>query len=228
MEGPKCIGVIIDGNRRWARTRGLPLMEGHREGYRKLKDLLSWAKEAGITHVIVYIFSIENWGRAKKEVSYLMKLVERIFENDIKHFKKENAQIRVIGKRSLLPRQVQNLVDRAEKETALCTGPVLALALSYGGRDEIVAAVNTMLQERKRIKKHIAVEDFSQYLWSSGLPDPDLIIRTSGEMRLSNFLPWQSVYSELFFPNTLWPDFTKEEFFSILEEYKTRQRRFGK
>lgn len=223
---PNCIGVIVDGNRRWARAKGLPILEGHRAGYEKLKEFIRWARDASVTHVIAYVFSSENWNRSPEEISYLMKLLKRACDLEIEEFKKENARIRVIGERARLPKDVREAVEHAEKATKDCIDQTLVLAISYGGRDEIVQAVNSLIAARHQAP--VSADEFSQCLWTHDIPDPDLIIRTSGEKRLSNFLTWQSVYSELFFIDTLWPDFTKEEFSKILEEYQSRERRFGK
>lgn len=229
MNDIKCIGVIIDGNRRWAQKRGMASLRGHEAGYKKLKEFLDWCHEAGVRHVIAYVFSIENWNRAPREVSYLMRLIGRFFNADLAEIKKKKVRLRIAGVRSLLSSVIQRLVERAEKETSSFKDYTFTLALSYGGRDEIVAAANRLMQDKEKFnKKEITKEHFAKYLWTADIPDPDLIIRTSGEMRLSNFLTWQSVYSELFFPVTLWPDFTKEEFLQILEEYHSRKRRFGK
>lgn len=226
QQQPRCIGIIIDGNRRWARARGLPIFEGHRAGYEKVKEFLRWARDVGATHVIAYAFSSENWKRAPEEVSYLMKLLKHACIAEVEEFKKENARIRVIGDRARLSADVRNAIESAEETTKSCTGPTLVLAISYGGRDEVLHAVNSLIADTHAAP--VTAENFSQRLWTAGIPDPDLIIRTSGEKRLSNFLPWQSVYSELFFIDTLWPDFTKEEFLQILEDYQNRERRFGK
>jgi len=224
---PACVGVIIDGNRRWAKQRGLPSLEGHRVGYKKIKDFLAWAREAGVKHVIAYVFSSENWNRSEEEVSYLMKLIKMVFEGDLKEFKKEGTRIRVIGDRIRPAKDILALIEKTEEETKHFTEFTLTLAFSYGGRDEITDAVNRVLKDGRE-PGSITKEEFSSYLWTAGIPDPDIIIRTSGEMRLSNFLPWQSAYSELFFPNIFWPDFTKEDFLQILKEFAERNRRFGK
>lgn len=220
----RCIGIIMDGNRRWARAHGMPTREGHRAGYKKLREFLGWAREAGISHVILYVFSSENWNRSSEEVSYLMKLLKRACAKEAVYFKKENVRMRVIGERARLPRDVVKAIEHAEKETEHCTGEVLVLAISYGGRDELVEAARKLCE---RAPNEITRESFAEQLWTGGMPDPDFIIRTSGEQRLSNFLLWQAAYSELFFTKTLWPDFSKEEFFNILKEYSLRERRSG-
>ncbi|OGZ43609.1 MAG: di-trans,poly-cis-decaprenylcistransferase [Candidatus Ryanbacteria bacterium RIFCSPHIGHO2_02_FULL_48_12] len=224
---PRCIGVIVDGNRRWARAHGLPTLKGHEEGYKKLKDFVLWAKEAGSTHVIAYVFSSENWNRAAEEVSYLMGLIIKLLKQDVEELGKKGIRLRIAGVRGMLPQNVRQAVIEAEEATKDNTEFTLCLALSYGGRDEIVEAVNKIIADKDK-SLPITKETFAQYLWTSGIPDPDMIIRTSGEMRLSNFLPWQGVYSELFFLPIHWPDITKEYFMQVLEEYKGRQRRYGK
>lgn len=225
MTGPKSIGIILDGNRRFAREHNLPLMEGHRRGLDKLKEVMKWARGAGISHVIVYAFSTENWNRAKEEVEYLMNLFRFTLNDDFESFVKDKIRMRFIGQRDRFAKDLQKLMDKAEKETSSFSGPTLVMALSYGGRTEIVHAVNALLQSGK---KKVTEEDFSAALYTKDIPDPDLIIRTSGEMRLSGFLPWQGVYSELFFVKTNWPAFSKEEFFAVLKDFADRERRMGK
>ncbi len=225
-EVPKAIGVILDGNRRWAREQGLPPFEGHREGSERVKDLVRWAREVGIGTVYIYAFSTENWNRAEEEVSYLMKLMAKFFsEGIVDEIEKEDGRVVFLGDRGRIPPELVYEMERAEERTRNGKGGTLAVCLSYGGRAEIVAAANKLIREGKEIESE---EEFSRALWSADLPDPDLIIRTSGEQRLSGFLTWQSVYSELFFTDTKWPAFTKEEFLSILEEYSARERRKGK
>ena len=229
MNDIKCIGLIIDGNRRWAKNRGLTPMRGHEAGSKKLKEFLDWVRDIGVRHVIAYVFSTENWNRSPREVVYLMRLINRFFTRDLAELKKKKIRIRIAGVRSMLSRNIQKLIERAERETASFKDFTLMLALSYGGKDEIVAAANGLMADKEKLNgKEITKEDFARYLWTAGIPDPDLIIRTGGEMRLSNFLPWQSAYSELFFLPIFWPDITKEEFLRVLEEYRSRQRRFGK
>ena len=229
MNDIQCIGLIIDGNRRWAKNRGLTPMRGHEAGSKKLKEFLDWVRDIGVRHVIAYVFSTENWNRSPREVVYLMRLINRFFTRDLAELKKKKIRIRVAGIRSMLSGNIQKLIERAERETASFKDFTLMLALSYGGKDEIVAAANGLMADKEKLNgKEITKEDFARYLWTAGIPDPDLIIRTGGEMRLSNFLPWQSAYSELFFLPIFWPDITKEEFLRVLEEYRSRQRRFGK
>ncbi len=218
------IGIIMDGNRRWAKAHGLPTLEGHRRGYEKMKEVLDWVKDAGIRHVIMWGFSTENWGRAPEEVSYLMDLFRHVLIHDLPEIKAKGGRLKFPGQRERFAPDIQELMTKAEEETKDGTH-TLWFALSYGGRAEILMAANTLLKEGKR---EITEGDFSNALWTADMPDPDLIIRTSGEERLSGFLPWQSVYSELFFLPVMWPDFTKEDFQNVLSDYAARERRRGK
>lgn len=220
---PKCVGIIMDGNRRWAKSKGLPTFEGHRRGYKKLREVFRWAKDAGLTHVIVYALSTENWNRSKEEVSYLLDLFRTVLTVELETFKKEGGRIVCVGQRERFPDDIRKMMDKAEQETASLQGPTLVLALSYGGRAEIIATANKAMANGV-----ITEKSFSDSLWTSGIPDPDLLIRTGGEMRLSGFLPWQSVYSELFFTKTYWPDFDEIEFKKIISDFSERDRRNGK
>ncbi len=215
----------MDGNRRWAKERGLETLEGHKAGAEKIFELAEWANEANIEEVILYTFSTENWNRAEEEVGYLMRLAEKLFTEQLPKFKESSVKLRFIGDLSRASERIQNVMKNAEEETKDGAKGTLVFAFSYGGRPEILAAVNKLLQERREV---VNEEEFSDALWSTGLLDPDLILRTGGERRLSNFLPWQSVYSELFFTDTKWPDFSKEEFKAVLTEYAERERRHGK
>ena len=217
----------MDGNRRWAKERGLPTLEGHRNGFNKLQDLIDWSSEAGIKHLVAYVFSSENWNRAPEEVSYLMDLFRTHVRQVTNKFAQKNYKLKVIGNVSKLAKDLQELVKEAEEKTKNNTGIVVTLALSYGGRDEIIDAVNKILQDGNR-PSEITNEIFENYLWSGDIPDLDMIIRTSGEYRLSNFMTWKSVYSELFFPEIKFPGITKEIFHELLEEFSQRHRRFGK
>ena len=217
----------MDGNRRWARKNNLPAFEGHRRGYDTLKKVGEWAREAGVRSLIFYAFSTENWSRAEEEVGYLMNLFRWVLKEELQNFKKEKIRITVIGKKELLPEDIQKQVALAEEETKHFSGFHLIFAISYGGRSEILYAVQGIIRENKK-EDEITEAMFSEHLWTKGIDDPDIIIRTSGEKRLSNFLPWQSVYSELFFIDTQWPDFSKREFLAILEEYSKREKRIGR
>lgn len=223
--GPRSIGVIMDGNRRWAKERSLPTLEGHRAGLEKVFELVGWADEAGIEEVVLYAFSTENWNRPPEEVSYLMTLFEHAFGKHVQRFVDKGTRLRFIGDRSRAGERIQRIMEEAETRTKEGEKGTLAVAFSYGGRAEILSAVNRLLAEGKH---EASEEDFKDAMWSAGLLDPDLVLRTGGEQRLSNFLPWQTVYSELFFTDTQWPDFSKEEFERVLSEYAARERRHGK
>ncbi len=222
---PACVGIIMDGNRRWARAQGKTSIDGHGEGYKKLQEVVRWARESGIPHVAVYTFSTENWHRPEEEVGYLLRLFRSILENETAKMVAERVRVRFVGDRSRFSADMQKMMGTMEANTAIAYDLTLYLLMSYGGRAEILAAANALLAGKTT---GIDEDAFAQNLWSQDMPDPDLIIRTGGEKRLSNFLPWQSVYSELFFIDTLWPAFTKEEFNSILIEFAGRERRRGK
>lgn len=219
------IGIIMDGNRRWAKARGLSNADGHRAGVEALKkvrtELPRLKERYSISHVTLYAFSTENWKRSSEEVSTLFE----IFEQTLQEFlaSEDDFVFKVIGERARVPHTVQALIRTLEDKTASREGPVITLALSYGGRAEVLAAANAAIEHGQRVSE----EQFEKLLWSSDIPEPDLIIRTGGEKRLSNFLTWKSAYSELFFTDTLWPDFTTAELEEIFEEYGARKRRYG-
>jgi len=223
---PKHIGIIMDGNGRWAELRGLPRIEGHRRGAERAKEVIEAASELGIKALTLYAFSIENWQRPSSEVMTLMKLLEFYLKKELSELMAKDMVFKTIGETWRLPEDVQNLVREAEEKTALNKGVTLIIALSYGGRNEILRAVKKILSSSVR-PEELTEEFFDSYLDTAGLPAPDLIIRTSGEMRISNFLLWQGAYSELYFTDTLWPDFTKEEFLIAIRDYQMRERRFG-
>ncbi len=224
---PNCIGIIMDGNRRWAKENGLPSLEGHRAGGEKLKDVVMWARDAGIKHIIFFTFSTENWKRSEEEVSYLMKLISHYIAGELEHFNKEGGVLHCVGEMSRFSPDMQKMLQDAEEKTKNNPGPHVYFALNYGGRQEILSAIKKIISENPKTED-ITEDYFAKHLQTFPMPDPDIIIRTSGEMRLSGFLPWQGVYSELFFTKTLWPDFSKEEFLKIIEEYGDRERRLGK
>ncbi len=225
---PECIGVIMDGNRRWAKDNNVSSFEGHKKGYEKLRNVGRWVKELGIPYAIFYCFSTENWNRKKEEVEYLMDLFRFAFSDGFESLIRNEIRIKVIGDVTRFSPDIQNLIQKAEQDTAHFK-TTMVLAMSYGGREELLHAVKTISQDKTpdEIQK-ITEQDFAKYLYTTDIPDPDLIIRTSGEMRLSGFLPWQAVYSELFFIKTHWPAFSREEFLEIIKEYQTRQRRHGR
>jgi undecaprenyl diphosphate synthase len=221
---PMCIGFIMDGNRRFAKKAGVPSVEGHRAGYQKLKEVLTWANEADIKNVIVYALSTENWNRSKEEIGYLMELARIMLRDEIEEIAKEHARVVFAGDLSRFPDDLRKMMVATMQKTAHETKRTLVICASYGGRAEILHAANELLQAGET---NVNEKTFSKYLWTQNVPDPDLIIRTGGEMRLSNFLPWQSTYSELFFTNTLWPDFSRDEFNGILDMFSKRTRRHG-
>jgi undecaprenyl diphosphate synthase len=225
-KGPRHVGVIMDGNGRWAETRGLTRVEGHRRGAQKAKETIKAAAELGVEVLTLYTFSLENWQRPRDEVSMLMRLLERYLRIEMKELKEMGIRFRAIGDIGRLPGNIRVLIRAAEEDTAENSGMMLIAALSYGGRDEIVRAVRRAVASGER-PEDITEEYFSTLLDTEGIPDADLIIRTSGEMRLSNFMLWQSAYSEFYFTVTQWPDFTKEEFIQAINDYMMRERRFG-
>ena len=222
---PTCIGIIMDGNRRFAREHGIPQLEGHRAGFEKLKELVGWAREAGVGSIVVYAFSTENWKRGEDEVAYLLDLFKHtLIGKALESIKREGMKIRFIGERERFSPELQKLMAQTERETEVAPGGVLGVALSYGGRAEILAAANAAIAKGTPVDE----ASFRDYFWSKDIPDPDLIIRTGGEERLSGFLTWQSVYSELFFTKTFWPELSKKEFLGILNAFAGRKRNFGK
>jgi undecaprenyl diphosphate synthase len=222
---PLSIGIIMDGNRRWAKQHGQSGLKGHYAGYKKLREVVEWAKDAGVGTVIVYAFSTENWNRTVEEIGYLMKLFHLALNEVTDEMAEKGVHLRVIGERARLPANIAKALERAVEKTKDCHAITVVGAFSYGGRAELIDAIRRIPADKLA---GMDEKQFSELLWTKDVPDPDLIIRTGGEVRLSNFLTWQSVYSELFFTDTLWPDFTKEEFSSILEEYNNRDRRHGK
>ncbi len=225
---PKCIGIIMDGNRRWAEEQGVPVFQGHRKGYEKMRNVGRWAKDIGIEYIIFYCFSIENWKRKEEEVNYLMDLFKFAFTDGVESLFRNEIRIKVVGNISRFSQDIQEMIKKIEDDTKHFK-TTMVLAMSYGGRQEILDAVKKISETKTKEEiKKMGEEDFSNFLYTADIPDPDIIIRTSGEMRLSGFLPWQSVYSEFFFLKTYWPAFSKEDFFSVLDEYSLRSRRHGK
>ncbi len=224
---PEHLGIIIDGNRRWAREKGLPEFEGHRRGRKKVKEVVRWSKKRGIKILTVYAFSTENWKRSKKEVDFLMRLLKLALVKDVKELHKEGMKLQVIGQKERLSRALQEAIKKAEELTKDNKGLILNLAISYGGRTEITEAVRKIV-EKKIPPDKISEKVVSENLETGDLPDPDLIIRTGGEQRLSNFLLWQTAYTELYFLEKYWPDFTEKDLDEVLEDYTQRQRRFGR
>ena len=224
---PNCVGIIMDGNRRWAKGKGKPVLMGHKEGAETMKKIVTTAKDAGIKHIIFYTFSTENWKRSDEEVSYLLELIGEYMDRELNHFIKEGGVLHYVGDLNRFSEGLRSKLQNSEEKTKNNKGPQVYFALNYGGRQEILSAVKKIVAEKPN-SEEITEEYFAKHLQTGDMPDPDIIIRTSGEMRLSGFLPWQGVYSELFFTKTLWPDFSKEEFLKIIEEYGERDRRIGK
>lgn len=223
---PACVGIIMDGNRRWAKEQGLPAVMGHKHGAEKLKEVLGWCQDKGIKNLIVYAFSTENWNRSQEEVGYLMDTIRHFFGKqsaDLEEIKQCGGRLRFVGERERFTPDIQELLAHAEEVTA-AGEYTLWVALSYGGRAELLHAAEALQKSGEPVTE----ESFAKHLWTAGMPDPDLIIRTSGEQRLSGFLPWQAVYSELFFTKTYWPAFSEAEFDTILAEFALRERRHGK
>jgi undecaprenyl diphosphate synthase len=216
----------MDGNGRWAAARGLPRVEGHRRGVERSKEVIEIAAELGIKALTIYTFSTENWRRPSSEVTTLMKLLELYLKNEIDGLIRNGIVFRTIGDIGRLPGHIQDIIKEAEERTSSNKGMILVTALSYSGRSEILRAVKRVLCAGLK-PEELTEEVFNSYLDTAGIPAPDLIIRTSGEMRISNFLLWQVAYSEFYFTETLWPDFTKDEFLLAIQDYQRRERRFG-
>lgn len=217
----------MDGNGRWAQMRGLPRYEGHKRGVEKVKEIITAALRLNIDVVTFYAFSIENWQRPRKEIDVIMEILQRELERETPNFISQGVKFRMIGNREMLPRDILKMIEDTESATAHCSKLIAQFAISYSGRDEVLRAVKKIFEEN--IKPAELDENlFSSFLDTAGIPEPDLIIRTSGEQRLSNFLIWQSAYSEFYFTQSLWPDFTQEEFTEAILDFQKRQRRFGK
>lgn len=223
---PQHVGYIVDGNRRWAKARGLESKDGHFAGYKKLESILLDTIDRGVPYVSAYIFSTENWHRSGPEVKYLMDLVVKILTEDLQIFIDHGVRLRIAGTRVRLSRRVKKAIDNAEAATKDLTNGMAILSFNYGGHQEIIDAVNSL---RKTLSAHkkVTAQIFEQFLYTPDVPPCDLIVRTSGEQRLSNFMLWRSAYSELIFLKKPWPDMTKRDVTAILNEYSHRQRRFG-
>ena len=228
--GPRHVAIIMDGNGRWAQSRGRPRLFGHHAGARRVREIVSACPDLGVDYLTIFAFSTENWKRTQTEVAGLMGLFRRYILKEMQAFVKENVRVRFIGDRTRLDTSLQSLMDEAECMTRHCTRLNLTIAINYGGRDEVARAT-------KRLAADVAAgqldpadvdqETLPRYLDTCLLPDPDLVIRTSGEARISNFLLWQSAYAEYEFIDTLWPDFTRDIFTDVLGSYGARERRFG-
>ena len=228
---PQHVAVIMDGNGRWAKNKGRPRIAGHQKGVDTLKDLLRCCKDWGIPVLTAYAFSTENWGRPRGEVQFLMTLFERVLRRELEEMKEENVKIRFVGNLEDLPTSLRREIDRSMEDTKNNQGTQFTVATNYGGRHEIIQACQAIAKkvEQGHLKASQVNEDlFEQHLYTQGIPHPDLLIRTSGEMRISNFLLWQVAYAEIYVTSTLWPDFDRIEFHKALATYQQRDRRFGK
>jgi undecaprenyl diphosphate synthase len=224
---PTHVAIIMDGNGRWAAARGLPRVAGHRAGTENLRRVIRACDEFKVKYLTIYAFSTENWGRPTDEVQGLMMILEDVIDTELENLNDENVRLIHLGNLEKLNPTLAQKVKHAVEVTRNNTGLVLCIAWNYGGRDELISAIQQMI--RDGVKAEAINDDLvSQYLFTRGIPDPDLIVRTSGEMRISNFLVWQSAYSELYITDTLWPDFGREELFKALEDFAQRDRRFGK
>ena len=227
---PRHIAIIMDGNRRWAKAQGKPASFGHKAGAKTLEKIVRYANKIGLEYITVYAFSTENWKRTEEEVKALMTLLQSYLDDYSKRANTENIRVKILGDISALAPGMQKSIYNCMERTKDNTGVTFNIALNYGGRDELVKAIKQIAQEVKDGKtdiQDISEEMVSNNLYTKGEPDPDLLIRTSGELRLSNFLPWQLVYSEFLFVNKNWPDFTEEDLDNAIVEYEKRTRKFG-
>ena len=225
------IAIIMDGNGRWAKKQGLPRSMGHKKGAEIVKEIAKAANEKGVKFLTLYAFSTENWGRPKDEVDTLMSLLRQYLKTDLTELKKNNIRIRFIGERNMLDADIVQNMHRLERETQDNTGMCLCLAISYGARKEILQAAQklaALVKNGDLSESDVDIQNFSAMLYTHEMPDPDIVIRTSGEQRISNFLLWQAAYAEFFFTKTLWPDFSAQELDDIIEQFKSRERRYGK
>lgn len=227
---PAHVAVIMDGNGRWAQARGLPRTEGHRKGMETVRRIIRHASRRGISHLTLYSFSSENWRRPAEEVGFLMGLLKFFIRRDLAELHAENVRVRVIGERADLAPDIAGLLDEAESLTGANTGLTLVIAFNYGSRAEIARAARLLAERLARGEIEASAIDadaISAALYTADMPDPDLVVRTSGEQRLSNFLLWQAAYAELVFSPVLWPDFDEAAFDAAIDEYRSRERRFG-
>jgi len=227
---PQHIAIIMDGNGRWARKRGLPRIAGHRAGMKTVREITRTASDIGVKVLTLYAFSTENWKRPKDEVDFLMRLPQEYLLTELEELIEQNVQVRMLGNQDQLPNYTLDAVRQAQEKTKDNTGLILNFALNYGSRDEMLHAIQKIafdVGSGKITSEEITEDVFNHYLYTAGLPDPDLLIRTSGEIRLSNFMLWQLAYAEMFFSEVLWPDFSKEEFLQAIYEYQHRNRRYG-
>ncbi|TFH22054.1 MAG: isoprenyl transferase [Myxococcales bacterium] len=228
---PRHVAIIMDGNGRWAQARGLSRIQGHRAGKESVREVVETAREIGIEYLTLYAFSSENWQRPQREIDALMRLLRRYLRTEVAKMMRYGIRLRAIGNLRRLPREVVSELHAVEEKTRQNSRMTVLLAVSYGGREEIVQAARKLarrVRDGALDPADIDENAFDESMMTAGVPDPDLLIRTSGEMRLSNFLLWQLAYTELYMTDTLWPDFRRDQFIEAVEHYKQRQRRFGK
>lgn len=228
---PQHIAIIMDGNGRWAKQRGLPRNAGHRKGISRIKEIIKAARELGIKYLTLFAFSHENWDRPQREVDMLMRALDNFLKKELANLNKDNIRLRVIGRDSPIPLYLQERIKSAQEDTRDNSGLTLIIALNYGARQEIVDAVRRYAAAVARQEESLELLDetrFSQFLYTAKIPDPDLLIRTSGELRISNFLLWQLSYSELYFLDKFWPDFSRQDLVEAIDVYQRRERRFGR
>lgn len=230
LDIPQHVAIIMDGNGRWAQSKRMPRVEGHRQGVKRVRDIVEESRKLGVRYLTLFCFSSENWNRPKEEVSALMKLFLKHLTSEIEDLLKNGVRLRVIGDKSKLPGFVQEAINSAESQTAESTDLDLILAMSYGAREEIVHSCKELCQKVKLGEldpEDVNQESFANCLYAPDVPDPDLLIRTSGEMRISNFLLWQLAYSEIVHTEVFWPDFNRDQYNACIDEYRHRDRRFG-
>jgi len=229
---PNHVAIIMDGNGRWARKRQMPRIFGHRKGADVLREIIIASRDVGVKFLTAFSFSSENWQRPKEEVNELMQLFVEVLDRELEGLIKNDVKLNLIGKREIIPKDVLKIFENSESKTRDNKSLVLNIAFSYGSRQEIVDATKKIINSYKKgkIEKEIDINtrNFSGFLYTAGIPDPDLLIRTSGEYRISNFLLWQIAYTELYFTEVLWPDFDRKHFFKAIYDYQQRNRRFGK
>ena len=228
---PHHLAIIMDGNGRWAEKRSLDRVEGHRQGAESVRTIVRASREIGVPYLTLFAFSSENWSRPRSEVDALMILLKNYLSSELQEMLDRQIRLLAMGELSRLPQEVQTTLYDTMKKTAHGTGMTLTLALSYGGRDDILQAIRRLMlhcQDQSLTPQEVTEELFSKFLWTANLPDPDLLIRTSGEMRISNFLLWQLAYTELYITPVLWPDFRRENLFEAIHDYQKRDRRFGR
>ncbi len=227
---PKHVAIIMDGNGRWAKAKGLPRVKGHQEGIKRVKEILRVAADCGVKFLTLYAFSAENWSRPKAEIEVLMRSLDNFLSNNINELNENGVRLIVIGRKDPIPAYLWKRLEESQRQTKDNTGLTVCLAFNYGSRQEIADAAKKAARELS--EGRIKAEDFDEkifaaFLYTQGMPDPDLLIRTSGEIRLSNFLLWQASYAEFYFTETLWPDFKENDFMAAISEYQNRKRRFG-